>query len=271
MSGIDSVTESNCQARTLVGRHRAWTRGVLWTAWLMVPLGLCSCGAPLATLFLFGPETADSLWGFSNEGLAGMVAIGVGLVSFLVGTPVGIVWLWRLSGYARTERLITTAQELGLRFAFPSRERTWEGLVESSPHWPQTRKRLAVSVAGLFVGQYQGVRLAMLEPSELYDMPFVPFMPFIEPTYSPVRYSRTHMRIFVVLPDTQAGSKTTLALPASLEQSAQEQGFAVEATEGAIVVVAMKGDLANLDQARQVLDWSVRFWKHLRPGSEEQR
>ena len=32
MSEIVSVTESNCQARTLVGRHRAWTRGVLWTA-----------------------------------------------------------------------------------------------------------------------------------------------------------------------------------------------------------------------------------------------
>jgi len=167
--------------------------------------------------------------------------------------------------------LITTAQELGLRFAFPSRERTWEGLVQSSPHWPQSKRYIPVSVAGLFVGQYQGVRLAMLEPSELCDLPIVPFVPFIEPTYSPVRYSKTHMRIFVVLPDTQAGSKTTLALPASLQQSAQEQGFAVEATEGAVVVVATKGDLANLDQARQLLDWSVRLWNHLRPGSDEQQ
>jgi hypothetical protein len=101
MSEIDSVTESNCQARTLVGRHRAWTRGVLWTAWLMVPLGLCCFGCPFATLSLFSPETNKSLWGFSDEGsppaqLLGV--IGVGLVSFLVGTPVGIVLLWRLSG-----------------------------------------------------------------------------------------------------------------------------------------------------------------------------
>jgi hypothetical protein len=68
MSGIDSVTESNCEARTLVGRHRDWTRGVLWTAWLMVPLGLCSYGAPFATLSLFSPETNKSLWGFSDDG-----------------------------------------------------------------------------------------------------------------------------------------------------------------------------------------------------------
>src|ERR1700722_7342664 len=82
MSGVVSVAESNCQARALVGPYRAWTRCVLWTAWLMVPLGLCSFGAPFATLFLFGPETDESLWGFHGGGLAVKVALSLGLVWF---------------------------------------------------------------------------------------------------------------------------------------------------------------------------------------------
>jgi hypothetical protein len=269
MSGVVSVTESNCQARELVGRYRAWTRRVLWTAWLMVPLGICSWGAPFATLFLFGPETSHSLWEIAGEGLALPVAFGLGLVFFLIGTSVGIVLLGRLPGYSRTERLIATAEKLGLRFTFPYRERTWEALVESSTHWPRTlQSYLPVSVAGLFVGQYEGVRVAMLDPAGLRDRPL---LRFVEPTYSHVRYSGTHNRIFVVLPDTQSRSETTLVLPASLEQSAQEQGYTVEATQGAVLVSATKADLANLDQARQVLGWSVRLWNHLRPSSEEQR
>jgi hypothetical protein len=161
---------ANRAALARVRRHRARTRRLVAACWLAALLGGCTCLSPFASLLLLAPETSGDLFPKDSPAVLGLILVG--LILSLGGSAVGTVLpLFRLPGYRRTQRLIGTAQRLGLRFALPKGEPGLEAAARPLRGWPKGGRHIA-RVAGLFVGEREGARLALLEPG-----PAEPFLP----------------------------------------------------------------------------------------------